>query len=280
VQLRMVLVAALLLPDSLLAQRIGPSGLCAPDATPEQRIAACTEVINSPVSAPGDQFLAITRRATAHRLLGDNDAAIKDDSTAIEMRPDAALVYFNRGIAWAAKKETKLAIEDYDSAIRLNPSAAGPWANRGSLRMQAGDDSGALIDLNEAVRLQPDAISYGLRGDLRIKLQKWREAIADYNAVLSRVPYFSVGSQQHCAGDMCCGARLSNDELAKVRRQMLFRLSDEALDDVEATNALIRSSILRQIADWQTAFFAQFAMHLVAAIASDVCQMLTAIVAR
>jgi tetratricopeptide (TPR) repeat protein len=53
---------------------------------------------------------------------GDIDLAIKDYSKAIELKPDYAVAYNNRGNAYKNKGDIDLAIADYRKALQINPN--------------------------------------------------------------------------------------------------------------------------------------------------------------
>ena len=64
-------------------------------------------------------------------MLKQTDEALKDYSRAIELSPNNAAAYTNRGVAYGEKGEHKLAIKDYTTAIKLNPDFANAYNNRG-----------------------------------------------------------------------------------------------------------------------------------------------------
>jgi len=59
------------------------------------------------------------------------EQAIEDFSKAIELNPNDAVAYYNRGLAYAKLNEHERAIEYYGKAIKLNPNDAKAYGNRG-----------------------------------------------------------------------------------------------------------------------------------------------------
>ena len=64
--------------------------------------------------------------------------AIADYDKAIELNPEYAGAYYNRGIAKRQLKQYKEAIADYDKAIKLNPKDANVYYNRGFAYRELG----------------------------------------------------------------------------------------------------------------------------------------------
>ena len=68
------------------------------------------------------------------RLIGgkrEHDRAIEDFNKAIQLNPDHALAYANRGVAYYYKGDYDCAIEDFNKVIQLNPDYALAYNNRG-----------------------------------------------------------------------------------------------------------------------------------------------------
>ena len=66
---------------------------------------------------------------------------------AIELNPDIADAYNNRGIAYAGKGEFERAIADYDKAIKFKPDVADAYNNRGNAHSDKGEYKRAIADL-------------------------------------------------------------------------------------------------------------------------------------
>ena len=78
------------------------------------------------------------------------DRAIADHTKAIELDPDDATAYNNRGVAYSTKKEYDRAIEDFNKAIELNPNDVDAYHNRGETWLQMGEWEKAKSDLTTA----------------------------------------------------------------------------------------------------------------------------------
>ncbi len=69
--------------------------------------------------------------------MGRNEEAIKDYDKAIELNPQYAKAYNNRGKAKAKLGRNEEAIKDYDKAIELNPQLAEAYNNREKSKAQS-----------------------------------------------------------------------------------------------------------------------------------------------
>jgi tetratricopeptide (TPR) repeat protein len=75
---------------------------------------------------------------------------------AIELKPDYAGAYNNRGMARLDLMEMDSALADFDRAIELDPGDPGWYLNRGVVLGRLRRDDEALADLSEALRLRPE----------------------------------------------------------------------------------------------------------------------------
>jgi tetratricopeptide (TPR) repeat protein len=72
---------------------------------------------------------------------------------AIEIEPQYAAPYLDRGRLYFECDKLDEALADYDAAVRLLPQFAGGFISRGDLHLHRGDDRKALSDFDEAIRL-------------------------------------------------------------------------------------------------------------------------------
>jgi len=121
-------------------------------------------------------------RGILRKEMNDLDGALQDYNKAIELNPNDADVYNNRGILRKNMNDEEGALQDYNKAIELNPNDADVYNNRGILRKNMNDEEGALQDFNKAIELNPnDADVYNNRADLYLKMNDFDKALADVN---------------------------------------------------------------------------------------------------
>ena len=81
------------------------------------------------------------------------ELAIKYYTRAIELVPELAEAYYNRGLAYADLGQYKQAIKDYDRAIELNPEDAEAYYNRGLGYLMLNIIQAGCSDLKTACKL-------------------------------------------------------------------------------------------------------------------------------
>ena len=116
---------------------------------------------------------------------GKAEKALSAYDTAIQLKPDYAEVYNNRGNIKNGLSSHDAAFDDYDEAIRLNPNFAEAYSNRGATKFRLGEHAAALADLNEAIRLRPDFMNaYINRGIAQLGLNNIDETEGDLQKAL------------------------------------------------------------------------------------------------
>ena len=136
---------------------------------------------------------AYNNRGNAYGDKGDYDLAIEDYTKAIQFNPNYAEAYNNRGIAYGDKGDYDRAIEDYTKAIQLNPNDAETYYNRGNAYGDKGDYDLAIEDYTKAIQLNPNyAEAYNNRGNAYGDKGDYDRAIEDYNEAIQRNPNYDA----------------------------------------------------------------------------------------
>lgn len=106
---------------------------------------------------------------------GEYYGAIEDYTKAIEINPNYANAYYNRGIAKKNLEDYYGAIADFSEAIELDPDDAAAYYNRGFAKYYLEDYYGAIKDYTRAIELDPDlaavAAAYNNRGNAKSELK-------------------------------------------------------------------------------------------------------------
>ena len=128
---------------------------------------------------------AYNNRGIAHDDKGEVDKAIKDYNKAIKLNPNYVYAYNNRGVAYRNKNKYDCAIKEYTKAIELNPDYAVAYNNRGNTYDGKGEINKAINDYNIAIELNPDyAVAYNNRGNAYDRKGEINKAIDDYNMAI------------------------------------------------------------------------------------------------
>jgi tetratricopeptide (TPR) repeat protein len=85
------------------------------------------------------------------------DAAIEGYGKVLQLNPNFAQAYVNRGVAYAeGKQDYDRAIADYNKALQLNPNDAEAYNNRGLAYDGRQNYDRAIADYNQALQLNPN----------------------------------------------------------------------------------------------------------------------------
>ena len=128
---------------------------------------------------------AYNNRGNALRHLERYNEALADYARAIELNPQYAAAYNNRGGALNHMGRHKDAIADYTRAIELNPQDAAAYNNRGSVLHILGRHEKAILDLTRAIELNlQHAGARFNRGNVLHILGRHEDAISDWNEAI------------------------------------------------------------------------------------------------
>ena len=114
-------------------------------------------------------------------------------SDLIELMPEEAAVWSNRGNVRVRQNDLDGAMDDYTKAIALAPTEPDPYLNRGAVWEAMGQWEQAIEDYNQVLQIDPDdPAAYNNRGNAEAGLGNWELAIADYQAAITLHPSFSL----------------------------------------------------------------------------------------
>ncbi len=150
---------------------------------------------------------AYYNRGNSKSELGDYKDAIADYDQAIELDPNNAMAYNNRGNSKSDLGDEEGAIADYDQAIVFDPNFAEPYNNRGYSKTKLGDYKDAIPDFDQAIVLDPNfEHAYQNRGASKYKLGDYKDAIPDFDQAIELDPnnamaYNNRGTSKSILGD-------------------------------------------------------------------------------
>jgi tetratricopeptide (TPR) repeat protein len=144
--------------------------------------------------------------------------------------PQTAADYLNRGLIFAMRGDFELSLEDFNEAVQIDPNFALAWLQRGKVllarqskvtkinegfeliwtvgsRGRTADDDKAFADFTQAIKLSPNlAAAYVYRGALYTEITEYDKAITDLNQAIrinpnSAVAYRRRGIVYNAKGD-------------------------------------------------------------------------------
>jgi tetratricopeptide (TPR) repeat protein len=187
---------------------------------------------------------------------GDLAGAIDSYTRAIQLDPNLAQAYSNRGISYARAGRLDDALADLNQAVRLAPTGADPRLNRAHILTMRKEYEAALGDLDEVLRLVPEnlAIIRLQQGNVWLEMDQHDRAIEAFTEALSRgghwslarcnrgLAYIRKGDFPRALADCDEAIRLApNEAIAYNNRGVaLMKLGDwaRALADLRTANRL------------------------------------------
>jgi tetratricopeptide (TPR) repeat protein len=157
--------------------------------SPEQRIAACSALIEATKDTPQQQAAAYTNRGAAYYYVNKMPLALSDFSRAVALDPKNSRAFRERGNSYRTVGRIDLALADANEAIRLDPSDAVAFDNRGNVFNNNRQFDRGIDDYNEAVRLDPKfAQAFMDRGVAHYFKKEFESAIRDYDEAIKLNP--------------------------------------------------------------------------------------------
>ena len=144
-------------------------------------------------SGLSNSSLLRVREAAAALVRGNVDQAITIYTEALEDKslPNdrRATILNDRGVAYSRRQQQKEAIEDFNRAIQLYPEFAAVYNNRGNVLLGLGAVREAVKDFDRALLLAPGyAAAYSNRAGAYMKLGQTDRAIVDYTKAIELMP--------------------------------------------------------------------------------------------
>jgi tetratricopeptide (TPR) repeat protein len=127
--------------------------------------------------------------------------------------------YTGRALAYARSKDFPKAIADMGQLIELQPQNASGFYNRGEFYIQAGDPQRALLDLNQAIALKPDyADAIQIRGLAKQSLKNFQGATEDFKKAEGLLSA-SIGKDPNNLNTATAYVRRANSRLGMGNKQ-------------------------------------------------------------
>ena len=114
--------------------------------------------LNRVLEIDPDDAKAYVDRGLVYMELGMYDETLKDFDRTIENNPEDAIAYNVRGMVYAMRGLSNLAIANFAKAIELDPNSWEAYNNRGLVYFENSYYSKAITDFIKALEINPDCI--------------------------------------------------------------------------------------------------------------------------
>ncbi len=116
-------------------------------------------------------------------------AGIAEYTEAIDQSPAEMKYkfYFLRGLAYRSQRDVEAAIKDFSTSIQMRPTQDA-YLRRGEMYFEKGAYNIAEHDFSEAIEINPSHEAYKLRGLTYLVLGKLDMAIVDGTEIINREP--------------------------------------------------------------------------------------------
>jgi predicted O-linked N-acetylglucosamine transferase (SPINDLY family) len=154
--------------------------------------ALAAELIGKAIEINPNSALAFNNRGNALQALKRLDDALSSYDKAITLKPDYAEAFNNRGIVLKEVKRLDDALASYDKAITLKPDYAEAFNNRGIALQALKRLDDALSSYDKAIALKPDyADAFNNRGNALQALKRLDDALLSYDKAITLKPDYA-----------------------------------------------------------------------------------------
>jgi tetratricopeptide (TPR) repeat protein len=126
---------------------------------------------------------------TALYYKGDYEKALQAYEKTIELDPDYAGAWYNKGVSLVKLDRHKESLKAFEKVLELDPDNAGAWYNKGVSLVNLGRYKESLKALEKALKLSPEStVALSYKGIALAKLGRYEQALAAYDRVLKLNP--------------------------------------------------------------------------------------------
>jgi predicted O-linked N-acetylglucosamine transferase (SPINDLY family) len=153
------------------------------------RSAAALARFDKAIQLKPDYADAYINRGNALQDLKRLDEAVASYDRAIQLSPGHVDAHYNRGNALQQLQRLDEAVASYDRAIHLSPGYVDAYHNRGNALWERKRLDEALASYDKAIQLSPGHVdAYYNRGNALRELKRFEEALASYDKAIQLSP--------------------------------------------------------------------------------------------
>jgi tetratricopeptide (TPR) repeat protein len=164
------------------------------------------ELIGKAIDVDPQNATAYFNRGIAFKQLAKLEAALASYDGAIAIKSDYSEAYFNRGNVLRVLERFEQALVSYDQAIALQPDRVEAHLNRSNVLAELRQFDAALIGYDRTIMLKPDyAEAHLSRGNLLRYLERFEEATASYDRAIAIKPDYAEAHAFRSHTLLLCG---------------------------------------------------------------------------
>ncbi|HUU31150.1 MAG TPA: tetratricopeptide repeat protein [Phycisphaerae bacterium] len=139
--------------------------------------------------------------------LGNHELAVEAYKTAIRLKPDLAVAYYDLGVTYGEMGRHAEAVEAFKTAIRLKPDYALAYSSLGAAYAKIRRNAEAVEAFKTAIRLKPDlAEAYSNLGAAYVEMGRYAESVDASKTAIRLKPdfagaYLNLGVAYHSLGN-------------------------------------------------------------------------------
>ncbi len=177
-----------------VAQRAREAGAALARGSTDQAIALFTEALGDKTLPNERRAVILTDRGVAYWRANNTKQALEDFNRAVQLYPEYAAVYNNRGNVLLGIGAVREAMKDFDRALVLAPGYAAAFTNRASAHMKLGQLDLAVADYTKAIALVPNnPAAFTGRGRAHLAANRPQAAIRDFTRAGTLDARFGAG---------------------------------------------------------------------------------------
>jgi len=145
-------------------------------------------------------------RGACKANLGQYEGAIADYEKAEELGLKSSILYSNWSYSLYQLKQPEKAQPYFEKALEIDPNNANAYRWRGEIKYDKNDNEGAAEDYTKSINANPNASNYFARGLANYYLKDYKKAIQDMDKAIQLNP--NAGQYYYDRGD---AKEMSND---------------------------------------------------------------------
>lgn len=148
------------------------------------------DYLNTAIELNPERASYFADRGYAHSALGDYEAALDDYAAALELEPENVFHYANRAYTYEQLEDYEAALADYDAALEIDPEYQYAYYARGWAQISQENYEAALADFERALRLDPtDKWSILGRATANSELGNIEDAAVDFESYVAATQF-------------------------------------------------------------------------------------------